>query len=112
VAGWCIQFGLSSPAWPETWNQNLWFHDLALVIGRTANKIHLNDLLKEGGEMGRSMTAADIYRRYASECMKMSHQPHRGDHDKAVLVEMAAMWLRLAEFADKHGDTDSSAPAG
>jgi len=62
--------------------------------------------------MGRSMTAADIYRRYASECMKMSHQPHRGDHDKAVLVEMAAMWLRLAEFADKHGDTDSSAPAG
>jgi hypothetical protein len=57
--------------------------------------------------MGRAMTAADTCRRYAAECIEMS-QRSRNDGEKPTLVEMAAMWLRLADFADKH-EADPSA---
>jgi hypothetical protein len=60
--------------------------------------------------MGRSMTAADTYRRYAAECMQMS-QEHQNAETKAMLVEMAAMWLRLADFAERSGGADNSSPA-
>jgi hypothetical protein len=59
--------------------------------------------------MGRAMTAAETYRRYAAECMEMS-QRSRNDGEKTTLVEMAAMWLRLADFADKHETDPSAAP--
>jgi hypothetical protein len=51
------------------------------------------------------MTAADTYRRYAAECMQMS-QGHLSAENKAMLVEMAAKWLRLAEAV-----ADNSSPA-
>jgi hypothetical protein len=56
------------------------------------------------------MTAADIYRRYAAECLTMS-QRHQGVREKALLIEMATMWQRLAEFADRNEGKDESPAA-
>jgi hypothetical protein len=53
------------------------------------------------------MITADNYRRYAAECVMLS-QRSRNPSDKATLVEMAALWLRLAEFAERKGDPDNS----
>ena len=69
--------------------------------------IHVRKFALRGNDMGRTMTAADTYRRYAAECMKMS-QRSRGEGEKVLLVQMAAMWLRLADFADKR-ETDPGA---
>jgi hypothetical protein len=60
--------------------------------------------------MGRSIAAADTYRRYAAECMQMS-QVHQNDENRAMLVEMAAMWLRLPDFAERSGGAENSSPA-
>ena len=60
-----------------------------------------------GGDMGRSMTAADTYRRYAAECAKMS-EGHQNADFKAMLLEMAAMWLRLADFAEKRENLEDT----
>jgi hypothetical protein len=56
------------------------------------------------------MTAADIYHRYAAECVSMS-QRRENASDKALLLQMATMWLRLAEFAERNEGTDESPPA-
>jgi hypothetical protein len=56
---------------------------------------------------GHLMVAADIYRRYAAECVSMSQQRENAG-DKAVLLQMATMWLHLAEFAEKSDSTDDS----
>lgn len=54
---------------------------------------------------GRSMTAADPYRRYAAECVSMS-QRCENVSDRARLLIMATMWLRLAEIAEKNERLD------
>ncbi len=59
--------------------------------------------------MGRSMTASDTFRRYAAECLAMSQQPENA-HKQIMLVDMAAMWLRLAELAEKNEAKDNSPP--
>ena len=59
--------------------------------------------------MSRQMTSVDIYRRYAAECIKMS-QRSKDDAEKKALVEMARMWLRLADFAEKSGTDPDAAP--
>ena len=51
------------------------------------------------------MTAADTYRRYAAECVSMS-QRRENVSDKALLLIMATMWLRLAEIAEKNERLD------
>ena len=56
------------------------------------------------------MTAADTYRRYAAECVSMS-QRRENVRDKALLLQMATMWLKLAEFAERNESTDRSPPA-
>jgi hypothetical protein len=56
------------------------------------------------------MGRADTHRRYAAECMMMSSRS-RNAEDKAVFVEMAAMWLRLADFVDKCETDLSAAPS-
>jgi hypothetical protein len=56
------------------------------------------------------MTAADTYRRYAAECLSMS-QRRENVSEKTLLIEMATMWLRLAEFAEKREGTDEPPPA-
>jgi hypothetical protein len=53
------------------------------------------------------MTKADEYRRYAAQCVALS-QRHENAQDKARLVTMAEMWLRIAEVAEKSQSTDDS----
>ena len=55
------------------------------------------------------MTAADTYRRYAADCVSMSQQRENAS-DKAMLLHMATMWLKLAEFAEKNDSTDDPPP--
>jgi len=59
---------------------------------------------------GHLMAVADIYRRYAAECVSMS-QRRENVSDKALLLQMATMWLHLAEFAEKNESTEGSPPA-
>jgi hypothetical protein len=53
------------------------------------------------------MTVADTYRRYAAECASLSGRLDNPS-DKAQFLKMAAMWLRLAEFAEKNERPDES----
>ena len=55
------------------------------------------------------MTDAETYRRHAAECLRMSHQ-RQDANAKAVLVQMATMWIELAELAEKNGSTDERPP--
>ena len=63
----------------------------------------------EAGHRGDLMIVADIYRRYAAECVSMS-QRRKDVNDKALLLQMATMWLHLAEFAERNKGTDDSQP--
>jgi hypothetical protein len=55
------------------------------------------------------MTKADEYRGYAADCVALS-QRHENADDKARLLTMAEMWLRMAEVAEKNQGTDDSSP--
>jgi len=50
------------------------------------------------------MSKAEEYKRHAAECVKLS-QVFRDPSQRAVLMEMAAMWLRLADYVDGRKDT-------
>jgi hypothetical protein len=54
----------------------------------------------EVGDVGHSITIVDTYRRYAAECVSMSRQ-RENINEKTLFLEMASLWLRLAEFAEK-----------
>ena len=56
------------------------------------------------------MIIADSYRRQAAECVNLS-QRRESVSDKALLLQMATMWLRLAEFVEKNDSADGSSPA-
>ena len=56
------------------------------------------------------MPAADTYRRYAAEGVSMS-QRRENVRDKALLLQMATMWLKLAELAERNESTEGSPPA-
>jgi hypothetical protein len=45
------------------------------------------------------MSAGTKYRQHAADCLRLA-QSTSGPQDKRLLAEMAAMWLRLAEFAE------------
>ena len=45
------------------------------------------------------MTNSEIYRKYAAECRLMAKTAP--EHDKKILLEHAAFWLKLAEEAEK-----------
>jgi hypothetical protein len=49
---------------------------------------------------GKLMSAAERYRRYAADCLRLAHAA-RAQADKAMLVEMADRWLRLAEQVER-----------
>jgi hypothetical protein len=59
-----------------------------------------------GGDL---MIVADIYRGYAAECIDMSRR-RENVKDKALLVQMATMWLHLAELAERPKGTEDSLP--
>jgi hypothetical protein len=60
--------------------------------------------------VGRPMTTADTYRRYAAECLSMSKR-QVDMNEKVLLLEMATSWLRLAEFVERNEGADDSSPA-
>ena len=45
------------------------------------------------------MPRAAKYRRYAADCLRLA-ETFRSSVDRTLLIEMAAMWLRLAERAE------------
>jgi hypothetical protein len=51
------------------------------------------------------MIVADIYHRYAAECVDMSRR-RENVNDKALFLQMATMWPHLAEFAEKTNGAD------
>jgi hypothetical protein len=50
------------------------------------------------------MSAGEMYRQHALDCFRLA-QLASTPQDKALLAEMATMWLRLAEFAESVGTT-------
>ncbi len=50
------------------------------------------------------MSAGATYRQHALDCLRLA-QLASTPQDKALLTEMATMWLRLAEFAESSGAT-------
>ena len=50
------------------------------------------------------MSAGPTYRQNAADCLRLAQLANE-PQDKALLAEMAAMWLRLAEFAESAGVT-------
>jgi len=49
------------------------------------------------------MALADQYKLRAAECIRMAEQMDRPD-DKALLLQMAQTWLRLAEKAEERAE--------
>jgi hypothetical protein len=49
------------------------------------------------------MSAGTRYRQHAADCLRLA-QLASAPQDKGLLAEMAAMWLRLAEFAETVAD--------
>jgi hypothetical protein len=49
------------------------------------------------------MGLADQYKRRAAECVRMSERTDNAD-DKALLLQMAQTWMRLAEKAEDRPD--------
>jgi hypothetical protein len=45
------------------------------------------------------MLVATKYRQHAADCLRLA-QLTSAPQDKTVLAQMAAMWLRLAEFTE------------
>jgi hypothetical protein len=52
------------------------------------------------------MSLADRYRRYAAECARVAQESPNAA-DKALLLEMAEMWRRLAEGSSGPADKQS-----
>jgi hypothetical protein len=43
----------------------------------------------------------DAYRHFAAQCVELAHNA-QSPTDRTVLLEMALVWSRLAEYAVKH----------
>jgi hypothetical protein len=44
------------------------------------------------------MGKSEVYRQFAAECLEMARTMD-SEHDRAILLEMALLWSRLAEYA-------------
>jgi len=51
------------------------------------------------------MTKVEVYRRYAAECVRMAKQAV-DPRSKGTLIDMASVWLRLADQAEKNSLAD------
>ena len=56
-------------------------------------------LLQMGLSTGGGMSVAEMYRQHAADCVRLA-QSVSGPEDRTLLMEMAAIWLRLAERAE------------
>jgi hypothetical protein len=52
------------------------------------------------------MSVGTTYRQHAADCLRLA-QLASAPQDKGLLAEMAAMWLRLAEFTESVNITTS-----
>ena len=52
------------------------------------------------------MELADQYKRRAAECVRMAERTSSED-DKALLLQMAQTWMRLAEKAEERSGENS-----
>ena len=53
-----------------------------------------------GGWKGEIMTDSATFRKYAEECRRLATTAP--ENDRNLLLEHAAVWLKLAEEAEKH----------
>jgi hypothetical protein len=53
------------------------------------------------------VASADRYKHYAAECIRVA-QYMQDSADKAMLLDMAQMWRRLAEIAENMNQVDAS----
>jgi hypothetical protein len=44
------------------------------------------------------MGKSEVYREFAAQCLEMARSMD-SEHDRSILLEMALLWSRLAEFA-------------
>jgi hypothetical protein len=63
------------------------FHD-------TGTPLFLLRCIPAGGES--CMDRSEAYRHFAAQCLEMARTMH-SQHDRAILLEMALLWSRLAE---------------
>ncbi len=54
------------------------------------------------------MSRVELYRSYAAECVRLARQA-ANPTDKALLLEMADGWIRMAERAAARMDCDDAA---
>jgi hypothetical protein len=60
-----------------------------------------------GPKRGIGMSTSEKYRQHAADCVRLAHSV-AAPVDRAVLMEMAAMWMRLAERAEVVGKDPAS----
>ncbi len=53
------------------------------------------------------MQRSEEYRRFAQECLDMSRTTE-DERSRALLIQMAQIWLRLAQGLEQTGKTDAS----
>jgi hypothetical protein len=53
-----------------------------------------------------SMETPQDYQNFADECRRLAKQVNNGEH-RAILEEMAEVWLRLATEASRRGSRDT-----
>ena len=61
------------------------------------------DAIKLSGSRGGMTAAADRYKQYAAECLRIAQQA-TDPNQKARLLEMAEAWQRLSESAGKRNE--------
>jgi hypothetical protein len=57
------------------------------------------------------MSDAERYRRHAADCIRVA-AVISSSSEKALLIQMAETWLRLAERAEQSGGAADGGPAG
>jgi hypothetical protein len=57
------------------------------------------------------MSKSDDYRRFAAECMKIAHTAE-DETQRAIFVQMASVWLALAQKGETHAGRDEGPEEG
>lgn len=71
--------------------------------GRPLRKNYGSALFYGSGHRDGFMGLADQYKRRAAECVRMAERTDNAE-DKALLLQMAQTWMRLAEKAEDRPD--------
>jgi hypothetical protein len=63
-------------------------------------------VMSYGPKRGSGMSKSEKYRQHAADCVRLA-QSVSAAGDRAVLIEMAAMWMRLPDRAEATGNAAS-----